>query len=408
MYYEEAFELMALDENFEIVSLITYANLQWSRKFNAVGTFSVQLRGRQYNSSWKYVYSKKRKELGIISQINWQKKNYVEIVTLSGKFVEEEVNKMVVYELPSKFYDDSETIAEGKEGTCLLKNAGLPTWLGQSGTADVVARNFFNAFKKISWTNYQVDDYSGNSLVTTTRELDIDFGTIDVEHGPYHYSEHNRNGEYLGDKLYKILKPSGASFEVIWNYETHDKTLNIIHGKDLTQGNSYGNNPVVFTSANGNIISASLVLSNTATKDTVIQTSGAKDKVYVLINELPGEDTTGRFVTTRMQTAVQDYFNNNTVDYAAADKNLKLSVMADADKDLAKYTDKQNIEFQIYRGSYEYMVDYDLGDLISLEISEIGLSLDARIISCYEVVKNGVWELTLEIGTPLIKNFGEI
>ena len=82
--------------------------------------------------------------------------------------------------------------------------------------------------------------------------------------------------------------------------------------------------------------------------------------------------------------------------------------MADADKDLARYTDKQNIEFQIYRGSYEYMVDYDLGDLISLEISEIGLSLDARIISCYEVVKNGVWELTLEIGTPLIKNFGEI
>lgn len=402
--YEEPFEIMALDENFEIVSLISYANLQWTRKFHEVGTFSVQLRGRQYNSNWKYIYSKKRKELGIISQVNWQKKNYVELVTISGKFVEDEVNKMIVYPLPTKFYDDSGTLADGKEGTCLLKNEGLPTWLMQSGTADVVAREYFNAFKKIAWTNYQVDDYEGSSLVTTVRELDIDFGSIDNANGNYHYSEHNRNHERLGDKLYKILKPSGASFEVIWDYETHDKTLNIIHGKDLTQGNTFGNNPVLFSSANGNIISASLVVSNTNTKDTMIQTSESKDKVYVLVNELP--NASGRFEHVGMQTAVQDYFNEDTPDLSIADKNFKIAVMSDSDKELTKYTDKQNIEFQIYRGSYQYMIDYDLGDLISVEISEIGLSLDARIISCYEVVKEGVWELTLEIGTPLIKTFG--
>lgn len=402
--YEEPFEIMALDENFEIVSLISYANLQWTRKFHEVGTFSVQLRGRQYNSNWKYIYSKKRKELGIISQVNWQKKNYIELVTISGKFVEDEVNKMIVYPLPTKFYDDSGTLADGKEGTCLLKNEGLPTWLMQSGTADVVAREYFNAFKKIAWTNYQVDDYEGSSLVTTVRELDINFGSIDNANGNYHYSEHNRNHERLGDKLYKILKPSGASFEVIWDYETHNKTLNIIHGKDLTQGNTFGNNPVLFSSANGNIISASLVVSNTNTKDTMIQTSENKDKVYVLINELP--DASGRFEHVGMQTAVQDYFNADTPDLSIADKNFKIAVMSDSDKELTKYTDKQNIEFQIYRGSYQYMIDYDLGDLISVEISEIGLSLDARIISCYEVVKEGVWELTLEIGTPLIKTFG--
>lgn len=402
--YEEPFEIMALDENFEIVSLISYANLQWTRKFHEVGTFSVQLRGRQYKSNWKYIYSKKRKELGIISQVNWQKKNYIELVTISGKFVEDEVNKMIVYPLPTKFYDDSGTLADGKEGTCLLKNEGLPTWLMQSGTADVVAREYFNAFKKIAWTNYQVDDYEGSSLVTTVRELDIDFGSIDNANGNYHYSEHNRNKERLGDKLYKILKPSGASFEVIWDYETHDKTLNIIHGKDLTQGNTFGNNPVLFSSANGNIISASLVVSNTNTKDTMIQTSESKDKVYVLVNELP--NASGRFEHVGMQTAVQDYFNEDTPDLSIADKNFKIAVMSDSDKELTKYTDKQNIEFQIYRGSYQYMIDYDLGDLISVEISEIGLSLDARIISCYEVVKEGVWELTLEIGTPLIKTFG--
>lgn len=406
--YEEPFEIMALDSNFEIVSLISYANLQWSRKFHEVGTFSVQLRGRQYKSNWKYIYSKKRKELGIISQVNWQKKNYIELVTISGMFVEEELNKMIVYPLPTKFYDDTGTLSDGKEGTCLLKDEGLPTWLFQSGTADIVARNYFNAFKKISWTNYQVDDYAGNTLVTTTRELDIEFGTIDSSNGVYHFSEHNRNNERLGDKLYKILKPSGASFEVIWNYDTHEKTLNIIHGRDLTQGNENHNNPVLFSSANGNIISASLVVSNTNTRDTIISTSENKEKVYVLVNELPGDNTSGRFAHMGMTTAAQDYFNNDTQDLAAADKAFKISVMSDADKELEKYIDKQNIEFQIYRGSYQYMIDYDLGDLISVEISEIGLSLDARIIACYEVVKEGVWELTLEIGTPLIKSFESV
>ena len=160
--------------------------------------------------------------------------------------------------------------------------------------------------------------------------------------------------------------------------------------------------------ANGNIISASLVVSNTNTRDTIISTSENKEKVYVLVNELPGDNTSGRFAHMGMTTAAQDYFNNDTQDLVAADKAFKISVMSDADKELEKYTDKQNIEFQIYRGSYQYMIDYDLGDLISVEISEIGLSLDARIIACYEVVKEGVWELTLEIGTPLIKSFESV
>ena len=387
--YEEPFEIKALDENFELVGLIMYNNLQWTRKFHEVGQFTIVLTGRQYNRAWKYIYTDARRELGVITQVNWSKEHYIEQTIISGYFLEEELNKMIVYPKPTQFLEDTDAVA-----TCLSKYSS-PTWIMQVGDADVVAKKFFDDFKTITWTNYLIGDTQGETQVTSTRALDIEFGSI--EEGNYHHAEHGRNNERLGDKIYKILKPSGASYEVILDYMTKEKTLNFIHGKDLTEDNTEGNNPVVFTSANGNIIAASLVTSTTDTKDCVVSSSLSDTMNTVLIYRKA--DDIGRFIKDSIQTARNDYFGDEQG--PTADKDYKLAVMAEADEVLRNNIDKQNIEFKIYRGSYKYMEDYDLGDLISVEISEIGLSVDARIVACYEVVKKGVWELTLEIGTPL-------
>lgn len=393
--YEEPFEVKALNSNFELVSLIMYNNLQWTRKFHECGQFTIVLTGRQYDKSWKYIYAEARKELGVISQVNWSKENYIEQTIISGYFLENEVNNMLVYPKPKQFLEDTNAKA-----TC-LSNQTSPTWTMQIGDADVVAKKFFDDFKSITWTNYDFEDVTGNNLVTTTKTLDISFGSI--ENGDYHHAEYARNGERLGDKIYKILKPSGASYEIIFDYMDHTKVMNFIHGKDLREDNTEGNNPVVFTSANGNIISASLVVSNTDTKDAVISYTSSEDNVLVLINKK--SDSIGRFTKNGLTTSLDDYFADKDNPTAAEDKNFKLAVMANSEEVVKNYEDKQNIEFKIYRGSYKYMEDYDLGDLISIEINEIGLSVDARIVACYEVVKKGVWELTLEIGTPLRVNY---
>lgn len=393
--YEEPFEVKALDKDYNLVSLIMYNNLQWTRKFHECGQFTIVLTGRQYDKSWKYIYAEARKELGVISQVNWSKENYIEQTIISGYFLENEVNNMLVYPKPKQFIEDTNAKA-----TC-LSNQTSPTWTMQIGDADVVAKKFFDDFKSITWTNYDFEDVSGNNLVTTTKSLDISFGT--TESGDYHHAEHARNGERLGDKIYKILKPSGASYEIIFDYMEHTKIMNFIHGKDLREDNTDGNNPVVFTSANGNIISASLVVSNTDTKDAVISYTSNEDNVLVLINKKA--DSIGRFTKNGLTTSLDDYFADKDNPTAAEDKNFKLAVMANSEEVVKNYEDKQNIEFKIYRGSYKYMEDYDLGDLISIEINEIGLSVDARIVACYEVVKKGVWELTLEIGTPLRVNY---
>lgn len=404
--FESPFSIKILDDNFDLVTIITYSDLQWNRMYNEAGKFVIDgVKGHvPFNkNTWKYVYTEKRKELGKISQVNWKKDENKSTLTLSGYFAEKELDRMCVYTLPTNFYNDSGT----HYGVSIVKETNTPTWLSQEGTADEVAETYFKAFKRISFTNYQVGDLTGSTLVTTAVELDIDFGTIDTDHGTYSRARHTRNNESLGHKLYQILKFSGASYEVIFDYENRTKTLNIIHGVNRTQDNYLqGYNPILLSSKNGSIKSANVVASDTDTKDIVLQYSEDEKISIVLANALPNAQ--GRIVAEQMSSMQSEYINDDNPASAANDKAHKLAVLADATDSLSDKTDKYNVQFDFVNSSYRYMEDFDLGDIVSVDIPEIDLSLDVQIIGCYEVIKNGVWDLSLEVGTPTIRKRGNM
>lgn len=385
--YEQPFSLKILDDNFNLVCLINYASLQWDRMYNEVGKFVIEgVQGNYDRNTWKYVYTEKRKELGRISQVNLKKEGGTKKITLSGLFYESELNKMICYAKPTKYDDDTGT----HKATSILK-AGSPQWVTSEGTADIVAQAFFNGFKQISFRNYLIGDFAGNTLVTKTFELPITMGN--VEQGDYHYAIHNRNNEKLGDKLYNILKESKASYEVAFDYDTKTTTLNIIHGVDRTQeGHAYGVNPTIFSMTNGSIKSASIVTSDTGTKDAVIQVSEDETQTLVLAN--CRENSTGRFVAETMSSNQSDF---------ATDKAHKLSAMADAATILQDKGDIINMEFDFVNSSYDYMIDYDLGDIVSINIPDIGINVDTQIVACHEVIKNGTWSMSIEIGDILRK-----
>ena len=388
--YEQPFSIKILDSNYNLVTLASYESLQWDREYNQVGKFVVSgVRGDYNRATWKYVYTENRKELGIISQVNWKKNGTKQILTLSGLFAEAELNKMVCYAKPTKFDDDSGT----HPGTSIL-STGSPTWITQDGTADVVARNFFDGFKQINFRNYLVGNFDGSILVTKSFTLPISFGTI--ASGTYKRAIHNRNNEYLGNKLYDILKESYASIEIEFDYVNRTKTLNIIHGIDRTQGgHAYGVNPILLSSRNGSIKSASIVTSNTDTKDVVLQYSEDDDQTLILVNALG--NSIGRFESMQMNAKQSDF---------DTDKAHKLSVMADASETLNEKKDKLNIQFDFVNSSYRYMEDFDLGDIISIDIPEIDVSIDAQIVSCHESIKSGVWNLNIEVGSSILRKRG--
>lgn len=354
---------MALDANYEIVSLLVFSNLQWNRKYHEAGTFSIQIPLWLYTPDMKYIYTKDRPELGRISQVNYIDDKNGKRIQLSGHFEEKDVDRHVVY----------------PPGTSNILNS--VSWIEQNGPAEDVAYAFFNGFKNIT-TDTVSSMLKMNALSSQNR------GKMAV---------HTRNGELLGKKIYNILKPSEMSYRVLYDLVTNTKSFEVWTGLDRTDTNADGNNPVVFSTKYGNIKNVNVLISSTDYKNACIVTHEQQ------VNE-------ASVFTSR---AVFDLENtDDEVRFAFLDSSLKkdeydvstflVALDNEGYNAIREYPKVFNVDFDALEGSYEYMEDFDLGDKCSLEIPEIGISMQARLIGCHEVMKSGKWTMNMEFGTPII------
>lgn len=361
--------LMALDKNFNLVSLLRYTNLQWSRKYHESGMFSVRIPVEQYNPSFKYIYTNDRPETGKIIQVNYIQNNGQEFIQLSGYFLEQELNRMVVF-------------AKGAGNI-----VGGPTWVERTGPAEDVAHNYFNAFSQIGIN-------TGTSIVT----YNLGIGSSNSQHRGS-TAQHTRDNSYLGNKVYHILKPSGMSYRVLYDFENNEKYFEVWEGRDRSSEQTE-NNPVTFSTQYGNIKNPNVLLDDSTYKSGCIVVGDKQDgenvSVYVrALLDLDESHEDNAFLILQSSINVNDF---NTLDeyYQALDSEGRIEKNS-------KWTRTMNVEFDALVGSYEYMQDFDIGDVCSIEISKIGVSMDTRLIGCYEVIKNNQWSLTLEFGTPIIK-----
>lgn len=356
---------MALDRNFNIVSLLRCTNIQWSRKYHESGTFSIQIPLEQYQPSFKYIYTKNRPEVGRISQVNYIGDANYKYIQLSGYFMENELNRMVVY----------------AKGTGNI--VGGPSWVEQIGPAESVAYEFFKAFSSISFGD-------------NTYNLDIANG---VNEGRGNISQHVRDNTYLGNKIYHILKPSGMSYKVSYDFESNSKNFLVWSGKDRSEEQT-DNNPIVFSTKYGNIKNPSVLVDDSTYKSgciTVSESGTDGDTItYTRATIEPAEFAEDNaFLILNPPININDF--DNTDDFYLAMDSEGMSERN------TNWTKTMNVEFDSMSGSYEYMEDFDIGDICSIEIKEVGVSANARLIGCYEVIKEGVWTMTMEFGTPIIK-----
>lgn len=406
----KAFDVLALDKNYEIIAIVDFTLLQWSRKWHECGSFSMSVPLEQYSSEWEYIYASDRPEIGRISQINYIEQNNMKMMMLSGYFLEKELEKMIVY--PKNRYVDerkdlSYTSAQSLSDICV-------EYMSEehyAGSADEISHKFFNGFKQIAF--YNDTGYPGSKKF-------FELGILDgnTEAGRYKFSDHYRNGENLSYKIYDILKPSGGSYRIRLDFENCKKYFDVLIGKDRTEENTDGNNPIIFSTQYGNIIHPNIVYDKTCAKDAIISAtkyqSSTKDKTtdYFAVNVTCTEDSTGNFAFVNSSINPSQYksydleddligggkdFNFHCEEYKAATHQEHQNELQNQNVQLI------NIEFETAEGSYEYIEDFDIGDLVSLEIPEIGLSANVRLIGCYEVMQDGNWELSMEFGTPIVK-----
>lgn len=360
----QGFSVLALDNDYQIVSLLSYTNLQWNRKYYESGSFSMEIPLEQYSSKYKYIYTKDRPEMGVIEQINYIDQRGFKAVNLSGYFLEQELNNHVVY----------------RTGASNIVNG--PGWVGMKDKAEDVAYSFFQEFKQI-----QVSDGTHIHVI----DLGID-SKESLSRGKI--SEHERCGEQLGNKIYSILKPSEMSYRIEYDFEKSKKVFSVWSGYDRTRDQNE-NNPVTFSTRYGNIKNPNILIDKVNYRNACIVDNESEETVYSLaVVEEKDEADPVKFCYLRSAVMRSDY---------KTEEAFVNALISEGHTELNERIKTVNVEFDAMEGSYEYRIDFDLGDKCNVEIPEMEISANAVLIGCYEVIKKGIWSLTLEFGTPIMK-----
>lgn len=340
-------EIFALDSNLDIVSLLVPNNIQWNRKYYEHGDFSIQIPTSQYQSSMKYIYTKDRQEVGMINKVSYTEENNTRNIQLSGYFLERWLNDKIIY----------------------------PTFYG-SGEVTSVLSQMFNQYK---------EDIPISSVATRETGSKVDFQST---------------GDELGTKMNEILQTQQMSYRVLYDFQTNKFYLQFYKGLDRTQS-QIENNFVTFATTFDNIKNVQADKDDSNFKNFVViaGTGQADERIYVEVDASNGGYKKKLFVDSRNSKYNPD---EQTLD------QYKLELKQEGLEKLLDYQNVTNITFTPIASSYEYMVDYDLGDKCDIIMTDIGVEMEARIIAIYEVFKDNQHTIELEFGDKILSKIDKL
>ena len=335
--------IYALDNQLNMIAILKPTNIQWSRKYYENGYFSILLPLEQYSKEIAYIYTPDRPETGRVTQINYISENHSFYVSISGWFLERDLNDFTV-------------------------NPNKTTLTELSGNAEWVASEYVRLFSE-----------GIDNIITGER------GKLSID---------TFNGEFLDNKVHNILKPSEMSYRVSFDFLTNKKTWSAFQGVDRTHSQTQ-NNFVIFSTKYGNIKNPNIVISEDMYKNSaLIKFNPSAGEDYKFFEHTPNPIV---FPDRKRQVMIdcRDTFRN---DYPNEEEFMR-ALRAEAEQELTNnYSRIINTEFDALNGSYEYMEDFDLGDKCDVEIPEIGFSEEVRLTGVYEVVKFGQISISLEFG----------
>lgn len=336
------FDVLALDESFQVISPLLCTNIQWNRKYYECGDFVIEIPADQYIPDQKYIYATGRDQLGIINKISWVYKTDGKFITLSGFFAEKMLDDKIIY----------------------------PLFIG-NGEITSVLKSMANQFK---------GDLPIHSIIADNTGDRIDF---------------QETGAELGKKIYEILQTQEMSYRLSYNFENNSFDLHFYKGIDRTQEQTE-NNFVVFSTLWNNLIDPQFDMDDSNYKNyAVVAGSGEGDERIVEIVDLSdGNKKKEVFIDARDLSYETD--KQSLVDYKAALRQRGL-------EKLLEYQVIENVVLKPKGDSYEYLKDFDLGDRCDCVIEDLKKLIQIRIVAVHEVIKNGEHSIELEIGNQTMK-----
>lgn len=347
--------IYALDKNFNLVAIaLPYTNLQWCRAYYEAGFFSMEIPLSVYDTSWAYIGSSDRPELGMVQKIEERGEGDVHIL-ISGFFCEKMLDDKVCY----------------------------PRYIGDVSKTETAARNIFAKYKE----DLPIGLAPANAVLLGDR------------------TQSDFSDDFLGTKLYKILETRELSYRVRYDFLQNNLKLSVWQGLDRTQSQTapieQQNGYQTFSTEFGNIADKNIDLDDSDYKNFAILPCNGDDdnkeqNVYYV--DLSNGGYKKKIVFNMRSKRPEE-------DQTMAD--FKKSVEQEGLEKLLSYAKIEDIDVDMVGGA-GYLVDYDLGDKCDVILSDVGIQLETRIVEVTEVFKAESHKVTVGLGNKRISNIRRV
>lgn len=335
-------QLLSLDKEFRPLAYLHPINVQWNREYYQAGDFSVQILAKDYLPQMAYLYTPERPEMGILQKVELSSTIKGRFIQLSGFFLETILNDKIVY----------------------------PTYYA-SGPVDTAVSQMVSTYKG-DIPLLEVIPQSGRATATSWQET----------------------GGMLADVAYTQLQTQQMSFHCSYDYQKNRITFSTWQGLDRTQDQS-ANNFVVFSDGFRNLSSVKASLDSSNYKNYAVvggQGEGAQRKIAY------ADRSDGGY---KRQVFV-DAKNERWDEEKQTESQYLEGLRQKGFEKLLDYQDTKNIEVDVTEQTFRYLEDFDLGDKVDVIVREIGVSMQARVISVHEVFKQNTHTVTVELGDKVM------
>jgi Siphovirus ReqiPepy6 Gp37-like protein len=238
---------------------------------------------------------------------------------------------------------------------------------------------------------YYVNNHVVNP-VDTKRKIDMLVLALDQQRGSsISWESRFKN---LAEELIEISKASGLGWDVILDFEQKKWIFDVFVGRDLTVNQSV-NPPVIFSPQFESLKQLSFVESdyNYRNYGYIAGQGEGADRRVVEVGEAEGLSRIETFIDAR------DISEQDEDQQALPEAEIIAKLQQRGQQKLAEFAEEFFLEGQILTNSpFKYEIDYDLGDIVTIQNREWGVTRDARITEIKEIYEPGGFQIEATFG----------
>jgi hypothetical protein len=198
----------------------------------------------------------------------------------------------------------------------------------------------------------------------------------------------------LDEELTEISKISGLGWDVFLDFQQKKWIFDVFEGRNLTV-NQTENPPVIFSPQFESLKQLSFVESDYNYKNYgyIAGQGEGEDRRVVEVGEAEGLSRIETFIDSR------DISEQDESGQALTEEQIIAKLRERGQQKLSEFTQDFFLEGQILTNSpFVYEKDYDLGDIVTIQNREWGVTRDARITEIKEIYEPGGFQIEATFG----------